>query len=93
MSSFRIAKTEDASPPVATGKFSIARIDKGTIVNATHMKFTFVCQGCIDGRLGFAAGGTMGTFEMGWALADTADSDTTLLLHNSGECPPNFESA
>ncbi|KAL2059830.1 hypothetical protein VTL71DRAFT_9985 [Oculimacula yallundae] len=89
-SSFRVAKTEDESPPVAVGTFNIVPIPQGTNVNGTHMTFTFLCQNCIDSKLGFAASSTSaGAFEMGWALASKAVSTPTsnateLSFHNSG---------
>ncbi|RDL38364.1 Uncharacterized protein BP5553_02704 [Venustampulla echinocandica] len=89
-SSFRLAKNEDDSPPVTTGSFAVSPIPQGTSANGTHMKFTFLCQNCIDGKLGFAAGDTNSAgFEMGWALAskavkNAADPATTLPFHNSG---------
>ncbi|KAF8867419.1 CBD9-like protein [Acephala macrosclerotiorum] len=88
-SSSRLAKT-DASPPVATGNFSVVPIPQGTSVNGTHMLFTFICQNCIDSKLGFAASDTnSAVFEMGWALADTAvsapaDPAAELTFHNKG---------
>ena len=91
VSSFRLAKTEDASPPVATGNFSIVPIEKGTSVNGTNVMFTFLCKGCIGSSLGFAAGDTLGTFEMAWALASKAVTEvsnpaTELSFQNSGTC-------
>lgn len=89
-SSFRLAETEDASPPVAAGNFSVVPIPQGTSANGTHMLFTFLCQNCIDSKLGFAASDTnAGVFEMGWALADTtvsnsADPAAQLTFHNKG---------
>lgn len=88
-SSFRLAKTEDASPPVAPGNFSVLQIPSGTSVNDTSMIFTFLCQNCIDSKLGFAAGNTLGTFGMGWALAGKAvsiatDPATELPFHDKG---------
>ncbi|CZR61237.1 uncharacterized protein PAC_11133 [Phialocephala subalpina] len=89
-SSFRLAKIEDASPLVVNGNFSVKTIEKGTSVNGTHMLFTFLCQNCIDSKLGFAASDTnAGVFEMGWALADTAVSNAAdpaaeLTFHNKG---------
>lgn len=91
MSSFRIASNEDDSPPEANGSFTIQAIDNGTVCNGTHMTFTFLCQNCIDAKLGFAASDTSSTaFEMGWALgdkkvSDPADSAATLAFHNVGE--------
>lgn len=93
-SSFRLADNEDDSPPVTTGTFSVKPIPEGTSANGTHMKFTFLCQNCIDGALGFAASDTTSTgFEMGWALAsksvqDPTDPATTLPFHNSGMSLP-----
>ncbi|KAH7403690.1 putative cellobiose dehydrogenase [Cadophora sp. MPI-SDFR-AT-0126] len=88
-SSFRLASTEDASPPVVTGNFSVVPIPSGTSVNASSMSFTFLCQNCIDSKLGFAAGNTLGTFGMAWALAGRpvstpADPATTLSFHDKG---------
>tara|TARA_R110002060_G_scaffold32428_3_gene42998 strand:+ start:916 stop:1485 length:570 start_codon:yes stop_codon:yes gene_type:complete len=88
-SSFRLASTEDASPPVANGNFSVAPIPSGTSVNASSMSFTFLCQNCIDSKLGFAAGNTLGTFGMAWALAgkpvsNPADAATELSFHDKG---------
>ncbi|KAH7329906.1 putative cellobiose dehydrogenase [Rhexocercosporidium sp. MPI-PUGE-AT-0058] len=88
-SSFRLASTEDASPPVATGSFSVVPIPSGTSVNGTSMSFTFLCKNCIDSKLGFAAGNTLGTFGMGWALAgkpvsDPASAATELSFHDKG---------
>lgn len=59
-------------------------------MNGTHMMFTFLCQNCINSKLGFAASDTnAGAFGMGWALADTAVSNTAdpaaqLTFHNKG---------
>ena len=88
-SSFRLASTEDASPPVANGNFSVVPIPSGTSVNASSMSFTFLCQNCIDSKLGFAAGNTLGTFGMAWALAgkpvsNPADAATELSFHDKG---------
>ncbi|KAK0104845.1 hypothetical protein ONS95_005111 [Cadophora gregata] len=88
-SSFRLASEEEASPPVATGSFSVVPIPSGTSVNATNLSFTFLCQNCIDSRLGFSAGNTLGTFGMAWALAgrpvsDPADGATELSFHDKG---------
>lgn len=90
VSTFRIAANEDDSPPVVNGKFSIKQIPKGTVVNDTHMTFTFLCQNCLDnGQISFAPQDTSGTFGMGWALADESVSDpadpaATLPFHNVG---------
>jgi hypothetical protein len=93
-SSFRLAKTEDASPPVAAGSFNAIQIPQGTSVNGTHMLFTFLCQNCIDSTFGFAASDTSaGNFSMGWALAATsvtsaADNATELPFHKAGRFLP-----
>ncbi|KAJ4295101.1 hypothetical protein N0V90_007110 [Kalmusia sp. IMI 367209] len=90
VSSFRIADNEDDSPPVVRGEFSVVEIPSGTVVNDTHMTFTFLCKGCIgDAKLGFTAQDTAGDFGMGWALADRAvsnpsDPAAVLPFHNSG---------
>lgn len=89
MSSFRLAEEEEDSPPVVSGGFNVRTIEQGTLANASHMTFTSLCQGCIDSRLGFGAQGTAGSFEMGWALADSAvanaaDPATELSFHNKG---------
>ncbi|PVH78335.1 iron reductase domain protein [Cadophora sp. DSE1049] len=88
-SSFHLPSTEDASPPVATGNFSVVPIPSGTSVNASSMSFTFLCQNCIDSKLGFAAGNTLGTFRMAWALAgkpvsNPPDGATELSFHDKG---------
>ncbi len=88
-SSFRVAENEDDSPPEVSGAFKVVPIEAGTVANGTHMTFTFLCQNCIDGSLGLGAGDTLGTFEMGWALAskkvsDPADPAAILAFHNSG---------
>lgn len=91
VSSFRVAKNEDDSPPVVTGDFKIVQIDQGTVVNSTHMTFTFMCQNCVgDARTSFTAQDTAGKFGMGWALADAAVSDpadpaAVLGFHNVGK--------
>jgi hypothetical protein len=88
--SFRVARNEDDSPPVATGAFNVLPISTGTVVNASHMTFTFLCQNCIgDASTGFTASDTAGEFQMGWALAsravsDAADPAAVLPFHNSG---------
>lgn len=90
VSTFRVAKNEDDSPPVVTGNFRVTPIDQGTVVNDTHMTFTFLCQNCIgDAKTSFTAQDTAGDFEMGWALADTpvsnaADPAAILGFHNVG---------
>ncbi len=89
VSSFRLAKTEDASPPVVNGNFSVVPIASGTSVNGTSMSFTFLCQNCIDSKLWFAAGNTGGSFGMGWALAGKAvssasDPASELPFHDKG---------
>lgn len=38
VSSFRIAKNEEDSPPPVTGAFALAPIAAGTLRNATHMR-------------------------------------------------------
>lgn len=91
VSSFRIAKNEDDSPPVVPGNFKVVQIDQGTVVNDTHMTFTFLCQNCIgDAKTSFTPQDTAGDFEMGWALADKAVSDAAdpaaiLGFHNVGK--------
>ncbi|KAF2677318.1 CBD9-like protein [Lentithecium fluviatile CBS 122367] len=96
VSSFRIASNEDDSPPVVNGAFSVVDIPTGTVVNDTHMTWTFLCKGCVgDAKVGFAAQDTAGSFGMGWALADRGVSDkgdpaAVLPFHNSGtlgSCP------
>jgi len=93
-SSFRLAKTEDASPPVAPGNFNVVQIPQGTSVNGTHMLFTFLCQNCMDSTLGFAASDTnAGSFSMAWALAATsvarpADDATELPFREAGRFLP-----
>lgn len=88
--SFRVARNEDDSPPVATGAFNVLPILTGTVVNASHMTFTFLCQNCIgDAKMGFTASDTAGDFQMGWALAsravsDAADPAAVLPFHDSG---------
>jgi hypothetical protein len=88
--SFRVAGNEDDSPPVATGAFKVLPILTGTVVNAGHMTFTFLCQNCIgNAKTGFTASDTAGDFQMGWALAsravsDAADPATVLPFHDSG---------
>ena len=88
--SFRVARNEDDSPPVTTGAFKVLPIPTGTVVNASHMTFTFLCQNCIgDAKTGFTASDTAGDFQMGWALAsravsDAADPAAVLPFHNSG---------
>ena len=88
--SFRVARNEDDSPPVATGAFNVLPISTGTVVSASHMTFTFLCQNCIgDASTGFTASDTAGEFQMGWALAsravsDAADPAEVLPFHNSG---------
>lgn len=90
VSSFRIAANEDDSPPVVTGSFSVTDIPSGTVVNDTHMTWTFLCKGCVgDQKTGFTAQDTAGSVGMGWALADRAVSDSAdpaavLPFHNSG---------
>lgn len=91
VSSFRVARNEDDSPPVVQGSFSVAQIDQGTVVNDTHMTFTFLCKNCIgDFKTTFTAQDTAGSFGIGWALADTAvsnaaDPAATLGFHNVGK--------
>lgn len=93
VSSFRVARNEDDSPPVVTGQFSIVPIPSGTVVNDTFMTFTFLCKNCIgDARRSFTAQDTAGEFAIGWALADRAVSDPNdpaaiLPFHNSGTYP------
>lgn len=90
VSSFRIARNEDDSPPVVQGDFSIVEIPEGTVVNDTHMIYTFLCQNCLDnGKISFSPQDTAGKFGMGWALADrpvsdAADPAAELPFHNVG---------
>ncbi|KAF2639837.1 CBD9-like protein, partial [Massarina eburnea CBS 473.64] len=90
VSSFRIAKNEDDSPPIVRGGFSVAQIDQGTVVNDTHMTWTFLCKGCVgNSKTSFTAQDTAGSFSMGWALADravsnAADPAAILPFHNKG---------
>ena len=89
MSSFRQARNEDDNPPQVSGTFRVRSIAAGTVVNDTHMTFTFLCEGCLDASTGLTAAATAGNFEMGWALADTAVSDPAssaaiLGFHNKG---------
>jgi hypothetical protein len=91
VTSFRIARNEDDSPPEVTGDFSIVQIPEGTVVTADKMVFTFLCQNCLDdGQLSFSPQNTQGKFGMGWALADRAvsdpaDSAAELPFHNVGK--------
>ena len=76
VSSFRIARNEDDSPPEVTGDFSIVQIPEGTVVTDSKMVFTFLCQNCLDnGQLSFTPQDTRGKFGMGWALADRSQHD------------------
>ncbi|KAK1769041.1 CBD9-like protein [Phialemonium atrogriseum] len=72
ISSFRQAFNEDDNPPEVSGSFVARPIAAGTSANATHLKYTFLCEGCLDASLGLGAADTAGTAEMGWALAGTA---------------------
>ena len=91
VSSFRVARNEDDSPPEVTGDFSIVEIPEGTVVTDTKMTFTFLCQNCLDnGQLSFSPQDTSGKFGMGWALADRPVSDAgdtaaELPFHNVGK--------
>lgn len=91
VSSFRIARNEDDSPPEVRGAFKIVQIPEGTVVTDAKMTFTFLCQNCLDnGRVSFSPQNTRGKFGMGWALADRrvsnpADSAAELPFHNVGE--------
>jgi hypothetical protein len=91
VSSFRIARNEDDSPPVVSGQFSVVPIASGTVVNDTFMTFTFLCKNCIgDSSTSFTAQDTAGEVSIGWALADRAVSDPSdpaaiLPFHNSGK--------
>jgi hypothetical protein len=89
VTSLRIARNEDDSPPVVSGRFQVIPIPGGTVVNDTSMKFTFLCQNCIDAGIGFGPADTSGNFDMGWALADRAVSNPAdpaayLPFHNVG---------
>ncbi|ORY06885.1 hypothetical protein BCR34DRAFT_446515, partial [Clohesyomyces aquaticus] len=90
VNSFRVAKNEDNSPPTVTGAFSVVDIPAGTVVNDTHMTWTFLCKSCIgDAKTGFTAQDAAGSVEMGWALAsrkvsNPADPAAILPFHNSG---------
>ncbi|KAH8177163.1 cytochrome domain of cellobiose dehydrogenase domain-containing protein [Sarocladium implicatum] len=90
VSSFRVARNEDDSPPEVTGDFSIVEIPEGTKVTASQMTFTFLCRNCLDdGQKSFSPQNTRGKFAMGWALADrpvsnAADTAAELPFHNVG---------
>lgn len=89
ISSFRQAENEDDNPPEVSGTFLARPIAAGTSANATHLKYTFLCEGYLDASLGLGAADTAGTAEMGWALASTAvrnagSSDGVLAFHDSG---------
>lgn len=91
VSSFRKARNEDDSPPTVNGAFKVVPIPQGTQITSAKLTFTFLCQNCIDASLGFSAGNTFGSVEMGWALAsrpvrNAADPATELSFHNSGMC-------
>lgn len=89
VSSFRQADNEDDNPPEVSGTFVARPIAAGTSANATRLKYTFLCEGCLDASFGLGAADTGGSVEMGWALASTAvrnagSSDGVLGFHNSG---------
>jgi len=89
ISSFRQAKNEDDNPPEVTGTFTLRPIAQGTSVNSSFLTYTFLCEGCLDASFGLGVADTASTFEMGWALANTAvknpgSSAGILGFHNSG---------
>lgn len=89
MSSFHQARNEDDRPPQVSGTFRVRQISSRKLVNDTHMTFTFLCEGCLDASPGLTAAATAGSFEIGWALADTAVSDPAssgaiIGFHNKG---------
>ncbi|KAI1403790.1 CBD9-like protein [Hypoxylon fuscum] len=89
VSSFRQAFNEDDNPPEVSGTFTVRPIAQGTLVNDTHLQYTFLCEGCLDAQFGLEAADTAATFEMGWAMASTPvqnpeTSAGVLAFHNSG---------
>ncbi|KAA8624572.1 cellobiose dehydrogenase [Pyrenophora tritici-repentis] len=91
MASFRQATDED-NPPEVTGAFSVRPIPDGTIVNATFLSYTFLCENCIDSTLGLSMD-TSGNAVMGWALSEkpplgnSADPGARLDFHERGFGP------
>ncbi|KAH8882444.1 CBD9-like protein [Thozetella sp. PMI_491] len=89
VSSFRQAANEDDNPPEVTGTFSVRPIAAGTTANATHLTYTFLCEGCLDANFGLGAASASQTVEMGWALGNKAignpgSSAGVLNFHNVG---------
>ncbi|CAE7012833.1 hypothetical protein P3342_003674 [Pyrenophora teres f. teres] len=91
MASFRQATDED-NPPEVTGAFSVRPIPGGTVVNATSLSYTFLCENCIDSSLGLSMDNS-GNAVMGWALSekpplgDSADPGARLDFHERGFGP------
>jgi len=91
MASFRQATDED-NPPEVTGAFSVRPIPGGTVVNATALSYTFLCENCIDSTLGLNVDAT-GNAVMGWALSEkaplgnSADPGARLDFHERGFGP------
>jgi hypothetical protein len=89
--SFRQATNED-NPPEVTGNFNVRPIPDGTVVNATFLSYTFLCENCLDPALGLSLDGT-GNAVMGWALSekaplgDAADPGVRLDFHERGFGP------
>jgi hypothetical protein len=69
MASFRQATNED-NPPEVTGKFSVRPLPDGTVVNATSLSYTFLCENCLDSTLGLSMNTVTGNAVMGWALSE-----------------------
>jgi hypothetical protein len=91
MASFRQATNED-NPPEVTGNFNVRPIPDGTVVNATFLSYTFLCENCLDATLGLSVD-SLGNAVMGWALSeksplgDASDAGVRLDFHERGFGP------
>lgn len=92
MASFRQATNED-NPPEVTGSFRVRPIPDGTVVNATFLSYTFLCENCLDPNLGLGINANTGDAVMGWALSERnprgnpADPGAFLGFHERGFGP------
>lgn len=92
MASFRQATNED-NPPEVTGSFRVRPLPDGTVINATFLSYTFLCENCLDSSLGLTVNANTQNAVMGWALSEksprgsAADPGAFLGFHERGFGP------